>query len=303
MHRILFTLPVGGGFPIFGYGAFLMLGFAVGLVIAWLRAKRAGLSGDAALDIGLIAIFAGVVGARLAYLLIDYQPAEGSHGDWREWVAVWNGGLTFQGGLFLAVAADWIYVKARRIPVGKMFDAYAPALALGVGFGRLGCLMNGCCWGEVAPRGSWWSMVFPDNIEPMAGQWYVFDYDREHWEEVVTGLGYASGTTPNIPIYATQIASAVLLFLIAAGLAWAERRWRNRVDGQVINWFLFAYAVKRFVIEFWRDDTPLRYGFDIFSGLKLGQWLAVVMFLAALVIQYFLPRKKKKAGQNHAPTV
>ncbi len=66
MQRVLFTLPFGGGFPVFGYGAFLMIGFAVALALAWRRAKRAGLPGDAALDVGLIALFAGVVGARIA---------------------------------------------------------------------------------------------------------------------------------------------------------------------------------------------------------------------------------------------
>ena len=303
MQRIVFTLPIGDGFPVFGYGLFLMLGFVVGLVFAWSRAKKAGISGDAALDIGLISIFAGVVGARVAYLLIDYQPVDGNYGNWKEWLAVWQGGLTFQGGLFLALVACWLYLKKKRIGIGKMFDVFAPSLAIGVGFGRLGCLLNGCCWGKLAPAGTWWSMRFPDNIEPMAIQHWIHRTHPEQWSEIVSGLGYPAGTLPTIPIYATQIVSALGLFLIAAGLIWAERKWRNHVDGQVINWFLFAYAIGRFIIEYWRDDTPLRYGFGSFPGLRLGQWLAVAMFAAALVIQFFLNRnKKKKAEQNDATT-
>ncbi len=275
MRRILFTLPIGDGFPFFGYGAFLMIGFAVGLTFAWWRARRAGLPGDAALDVGLIAIFAGVIGARLAYLLMDYQPSDGAYGTWTEWIAVWQGGLTFQGGLFLALAADWLYLRRRRISVGKMFDVFAPSLALGVGFGRLGCLMNGCCWGAIAPAGTWWAMLFPPETEPMLSQEWMYSEAPAQWDGLVETLGYGAEALPPLPIYATQIVSAIGLFLIAAGLLRAERRWRNRVDGQVVNWFLFAYAVGRFIIEFWRADTPLRYGFGAFPGLKLGQWLAV----------------------------
>ncbi len=181
-----------------------------------------------------------------------------------------------------------------------MFDVYAPSLALGVGFGRLGCLMNGCCWGAIAPKGSPLAMVFPEYIEPMANQWLTFDTNPPRWEATLAGLGYAPGTEPLLPVYATQIVSAAGLFLIAAGLLWAERRRRSRPDGQVINWFLFVYAVGRFAIEFWRDDTPLRYGFGVFPGLRLGQWLAVVMFAAALVIQFFLNRTRQKAERNDA---
>lgn len=290
MQKILFTVPIGHGFPLFGYGAFLMIGFAAALTFSWWRARRAGLSGDAALDVGLISIFAGVVGARLAYLLIDYRPIEGDYGTLLEWIAVWEGGLTFQGGLILALPAVWLYLWKRRIPVGKMMDVFAPSLALGVGFGRLGCLMNGCCWGKIAPAGSWLGMIFPDGAEPMLSQEWLYSEQPAQWEHMAGTLGYGIEALPPLPVYATQIVSAAGLFLIAAGLLWAERRWRNRVDGQVVNWFLFAYAIGRFTIEFWRDDTPLRYGFGEFPGLRLGQWLAIAMFAAALIIQYFLRR-------------
>ena len=299
MQRVLFTIPVGDGLPVFGYGLFLMLGFVVGLVFACRRAKKAGISSDATLDVGIIAIFAGVIGARLAYLLIDYDPVDGDYGSWKEWIAVWQGGLTFQGGLFLALLADFAYLRWRKISIGRMFDVYAPSLALGVGFGRVGCLLNGCCWGKPAPAGSLFAMRFPDHIESMAMQHWMHQADPQGWTNLVTRLGYGADTLPTIPIYATQIISAVGLFLIAAGLLWAERRWRDRPDGQVIVWFIFAYAIGRFAIEFWRDDTPLRYGFGAFPGLRLGQWLAVAMFAAGVVMQIFLNRSKKTGSENH----
>ncbi|MCC8189884.1 MAG: prolipoprotein diacylglyceryl transferase [Planctomycetes bacterium] len=297
MRRVLFYLPIGNGMPVFGYGLMMMLGFVAGLGLAWYRAKRRGVSTNATLDVGLIAIFAGVLGARIAFLLLDYQPADGGYGSPAEWLAVWQGGLTFQGGLFLALLADFLYLRRKRISVGRMFDIYAPSLALGVGFGRIGCLLNGCCWGKIAPHGSHLAMRFPDEIEPMAAQHWLQAVDPGQWADLTERLGYAAGTMPTLPLYATQIISAVGLFAIAAGLIWAERRWPNRPDGQVIVWFLFAYAIGRFVIEFWRDDTPLRYGIAGFDGLRLGQWLAVAMFAAGIVLQILLGRKGR-AGKR-----
>lgn len=298
MYRILFTIPVGDGIPVFGYGLFLMLGFVVGITLACRRAKKAGLSSDAAIDVGLISIFAGVIGARLAYLLIDYNPAGGVRGGWREWIAVWEGGLTFQGGLFLALPAVYLYLRLKKISPGRMLDVYAPSLAIGVGFGRIGCLFNGCCWGKIAPAGSLFSMRFPDAIEPMAAQFWLQHDHPERWAELVAGLGYPAGTPPPLPIYATQIISAIALFLIGLFLLWAERTWRDRRDGQVIVWFLLLYAVFRFSIEFWRDDTPLRYGFGAFPGLRLGQWLAAAMFVAGVVWQFFINRKAPETSDS-----
>lgn len=298
MQKVLFTIPIGNGFPIFGYGLFLMLGFVVGLLLAWYRAKRTGLSTNATLDVGIISIFAGVLGARIAYLLIDYDPPEGGYGNPAEWLAVWQGGLTFQGGLFLALAADFAYLRWKNISPGRMFDVYAPSLAFGVGLGRIGCLLNGCCWGKPAHAGSWVAMRFPDTADSMLKQHWLHVDHPDQWINLVTDLGYAPGTLPSIPIYATQIVSAIGLFLIGLGLMWAEKRWRNRPDGQVIVWFIFAYAVGRFIIEFWRDDTPLRYGFGAFEGLRLGQWLALVMFAAGIGLQLLLNRKNHAEGKT-----
>ncbi len=296
MHRILFTLPVGNGIPVFGYGVMLMIGFVAALLLACRRANAVGVPRDAVVDIGILSIFAGVLGARLAYLLLDYIPSDGAYGGPAEWFAVWEGGLTFQGGLFLAILADILYLRWKGISVGRMFDVYAPSLALGVGFGRIGCLLNGCCWGAPAPAGSLFGMRFPDTVEPMARQLWQYANNSGEWAGFTRALGHPEGTVPPVPIYATQLVSALGLFLIAAGLLWAERRWRNRPDGQVINWFVFAYAAGRFCVEFYRDDTPLRYGFGSFPGLRLGQWLAVVMVVAGVIIQIALNRAQRNSG-------
>lgn len=293
MHRVLFVVPVGGGLPIFGYGLFLMLGFVLGLLIACRRGERLGLKRDAILDVGLIAIFTGVVGARLAFLLVDYQPLDGD--SWRQWFAVWQGGLTFQGGLVFAAAAAWLYLRARRISVGTMLDAYAPGLSVGVASGRIGCLLNGCCWGGIAPAGFPGGIVFPSDIEPMAVQSHWAENWPDYWNELTAGLGYAAATPPPLPLYPTQIISAIGLLAIAVALVVLERLRPDRAPGQVMLWFLFLYSSGRFLIEFWRDDTPLRYGVGAFPGLRLGQWLALAGLLVGVVFQIALNRRKRGA--------
>lgn len=293
MRRVLWTIPIGGGLPVFGYGFFLMLGFVVGILLACRRAKKSNVAANAVMDISLISVVAGVIGARLAFLLLDYEPADGSWGSLAEWLAVWEGGLTFQGGLALALIADWVYLRCKKISPGVMFDIFAPSLAIGVGFGRLGCFLNGCCWGALAPAGSVFGIVFPPDCESMAVQeWYAREAPAM-WTDMIAALGYGAGTVPPVPVYATQLMSAGLLFLIGAVLLWADAHWPRKPAGQLITWFLFLYAVKRFFIEYWRADTPLRYGFGVFDGLRLGQWLALVMFVAAVVLQIICLRAKK----------
>ena len=226
-------------------------------------------------------------------------PAGGGDGLTVEGFAVGKGGLRVQGVLFLAVPAVFHDRSRKEVSGGRLFYVYAPSLALGVGLGRSGGLLNGCCWGRPAPHGSVFGMRFPEYIESMAQQFWTHAHNPAGWAELVRGLGYPEGTLPTIPIYATQVVSAVGLFAIAGGLLWAERRWRNRPDGQVIVWFIFAYAIGRFIIEFYRDDTPLRYGFAGFPGLRLGQWLAVAMFAAGVIIQSALFRKKRAGGDSH----
>ncbi len=299
MQRVLFTIPVAGGLPVFGYGLFLMLGFVAALLIAYWRGKKRGISSDAIIDVAILAIFAGVIGARLAYLLLDYTPQNGNYGTLAEWLAVWQGGLTFQGGLFLALPAVYVYLKRKKISVPVMFDVFAPALAVGVGFGRLGCLLNGCCWGKPAPHGSWFGLLFPDHIESMLEQQWLYRSHPDHSSARLERLGYPPATLPPIPIYATQIVSALGLFAIGLLLIWLEKRRPHRLPGQTIVWFLFLYGLGRFIIEFYRDDTPLRYGFGPFPGLRLGQWLALAMILAAALWQWRL--NLQAAGDQSVP--
>jgi len=291
MHPILLDI---GGFTLHSYGLMVMMGFLVGILIARRRGKRLGLDPDAVLDVGLYSVLAGIVGARIAFLLWDYEGPDPDVNPILDLFAVWKGGLTFQGGLVLALAATTWYMVSRKVPVGKMADAYAPAVAVGVGVGRLGCFLNGCCWGKIVPHGFPYGATFPAHSGPSEYQKSVMENWPARWSNAVVDLGYLPETLPPLPVHPTQLYSVAGLLAIAAILLVGERLWRRRADGMVMAWFLLLYSVFRFGIEFWRDDTPLRWGTWLFpSGLRLGQWGAIVTFVAGAVLFFHLILNRK----------
>ncbi|MDR1520495.1 MAG: prolipoprotein diacylglyceryl transferase [Planctomycetota bacterium] len=280
MKTLLFTLPIGDGFPVFGFFPPLALGIAVAIGWAWARAKKRGLPANAAIDAGLLSTFVGVAGARFFYLHFDYYPISGSDRIDVGWFEIGQGGLSFFGGLLSAALAVWIYARLRKISFGALADAYAAPLAAGMAIGSVGCLLSGCCWGKITPFAFPLGMRFPEETEVMTRQWLDFVERPEFWDALTLSLGYPAETAPELPVYPTQIISVLGLFGLTGLLLWRERRWKNRRPGQTFAAFLLGYAIGRFFIEFWRDDTPNLLGMGSFAGLHSGQWLALGLFLA-----------------------
>lgn len=147
MHPVFFKI---GSFPIHSYGVMLALSFLFGIMLSSWRAKKAGLNPDVIPDVGFWVIIAAILGSRLYYVLLHFEEFSGNllsiinpfQGD-----VVGIGGLVMYGGFIGAIIAGIIFFKLRKLP----FLPYADALAPGVGFGimltRIGCFLNGCCYG------------------------------------------------------------------------------------------------------------------------------------------------------------
>jgi phosphatidylglycerol:prolipoprotein diacylglycerol transferase len=163
MHQILFTLPIFGGIPVYGYGVMLVIGFFTGMELGKFLARRSGIDPELFANAALIALVTGVAGARLSHVLENWQdytqPALGF------WQNLWNavnirsGGLTYYGGFLLAFPSVLAYGLYKRVPVRVGMDIIAPCLMIGLGFGRIGCYLNGCCYG--APTTATWGVEFP----------------------------------------------------------------------------------------------------------------------------------------------
>jgi prolipoprotein diacylglyceryltransferase len=132
----------------------------------------------------------------------------------------------------------------------------------------------------------------------MTNQYWLYGENPFAWAELMRVLGYPADYVPILPVYATQIISAVGLFLIAAWLILAEKRRLDRPAGRTMIHFLLAYGCGRFLIEFWRDDTPLRFGFNSFPGFRMGQWLALLMIVAGAIWLLRQTRAKSPAGHS-----
>jgi phosphatidylglycerol---prolipoprotein diacylglyceryl transferase len=298
MHPILLKIPIpdflrdllhAAGFdipaylPVFSYGFMMMLAFLSALCLALWRARRERIPAQAIYDLGLIAILAGVVGARLMWVIQESDPAQMR--SLADYFAVWRGGLVYYGGLLLALPACIAYVIRKRLPLGRTADCFAPGLAAGIGFGRIGCFLNGCCYGASCSADAWYLHTFPPG-----------SYAALHYHGSYLGERIASP-----PVYPSQLVSSVSGFFIFFILLFLFRK--RRFGGQILLHFLQLYAVARFLIEFMRDDTQRILAAGGFGGLKPGQWIALLTFVAASALLWRMWTRapaKAKGGADAA---
>ena len=234
----------------------IALAFLAGLWTATLRARREKISGEIIADVTLWIMVGTILGARAVYVA-TYWKDEFAGQPITEIFAIWHGGLVFYGGLIGATIAGTIYLRWKKLPFWKIADALAPSIALGSVFGRIGCLLNGCCYGRACSLP--WAITFPaDNpLHP-----------------------------PTTPVHPTEIYDALLNLGLYFFLAWLFRR--KKFDGQIFSTYLLCYAVTRSFVEYFRGDyTDLHYHL----GLTPAQWISVPIFVTGLMLAIILSRR------------
>ncbi|MBN2712719.1 MAG: prolipoprotein diacylglyceryl transferase [Planctomycetes bacterium] len=292
MHRILIEIPYLG-IPIYSYGFMMMLAFVGGITIAYFRAKKAGIKPEVVMDIGLYSIICGIVGARLAFIITDFHPDPASDFPLLDMVAIWKGGLTFQGGLFLALAVCIWYLKANMISAAKVADIFAPATAFGVAMGRIGCFLNGCCWGRICspdfPLGQKFPLdsgVHHHHLQLLRDGSLLETLSKTGNDKIAQSLSHLDPVMatlqdiPLIPVHPAQLYTSAALFAIF-GILLVVDKLPGKFDGRTMLVFLMLYSCVRFAIELLRDDTPLLFAFGAYPGLRLGQYLAIATFAVA----------------------
>ena len=126
------------------------------------RARLAGISAEQIYDLGPWLILGGIVGGRVLYV-ISYWREQFAQNPFPEIFMVQHGGLVFYGGLIGATLAGMFYIHRKKLPLWKIADIVAPSIALGSAFGRIGCLMNGCCYGRECHLP--WAITFPPGAQ------------------------------------------------------------------------------------------------------------------------------------------
>src|SRR5437773_602560 len=161
-----FHLPViGDQIVIHGFGLMLVIGFLCAMSLAKYLARRSGQDPEVFANAALLALFAGVLGARLSHVLENIDeftdPKLGFFGNLANVLNISSGGLTYYGGFLLALPTLLIYAIVKKVPLRLGMDIIAPCLMIGLGFGRIGCFLNGCCYGAQCDVP--WAVRFPYN--------------------------------------------------------------------------------------------------------------------------------------------
>ena len=198
----------------------------------------------------------GIVGSRLAYVLANWTYYRDNL---LEIVRIDQGGLIFYGGFLLACVVLVLFARHHRVPLWHLADFAIPALAIGHGLGRIGCFLNGCCYGRPAGD-AFCGIAYPPVCEP--GKLF-----------------------PGVPLFPVQIIESAGLLVIWAVLLFAYPR--RKKDGAVFALYLLLYPPVRFGLEYLRGDER-----QSWFALDVAQATSIALFLAGVLLFAFLPKNK-----------
>jgi phosphatidylglycerol:prolipoprotein diacylglycerol transferase len=256
MYPILFRL---GGLEIYGYGFFILLGFATGVFLAIQRARKAkvSISFERVADLFFYAVLSAILGSRILFVLINFNVYRKNP---LQAFKIWEGGLVFYGGFILAAGVSIVYMRWHQLPIWKLADLSSPSIALGLFLGRIGCFFAGCCYGKETSLP--WSVVFKDPN---------------------------SLARLNVPLHPTQLYEAAGGLVIFFFLIWWEKR--KIFDGQIFWLFSLLYSITRFLIEILRGDPR---GF-IFQGLlSTSQGIGIFLAILSLFMLFYLKKVQRR---------
>lgn len=246
MRPIAFHL---GPFPVHWFGLCIAAAFLAGMWTAVRRAPRIGVAGELIADLVVPWLLLGsVLGARIMFVT-TYWSDEFAGRPWWEVFMIQRGGLVFYGGLIGAAITVMAFARIRKISLWQLADILAPSIALGSVFGRIGCLMNGCCFGRTCDLA--WAVHFP-----------------------------ADHATRGVAVHPTQIYDALLNLMLYLGLAWCFR-FRRKFDGQIFAIYLLGYAVTRSVVEMFRGDYPDGH---LHNGLTPAHLISIGVFVTGVIL-------------------
>lgn len=240
MKNDLFTI---GNFTIHGYGLMIGIGIIAAYGSAVYRAKRKGLDEDVLDGLAIWAVLSGLLGAKLLFYITS----------WKEIMAdpsiLWKftDGFVVYGGIIGGILGGYLYAKRKKISFVKYADLVLPSVALAQGFGRIGCLLAGCCYG-LQTDGAF-CIVFKDS-----------DFAPN-----------------NVPLLPTQIISSILDFAHFFVLIWIAGKVKK--DGVVASLYLIFYSIGRFILEFFRGDL-IRGSVGV---LSTSQFISLFILAAGIV--------------------
>lgn len=244
MHPILVKIC---GIPLYSYGLMLAIAFLVCVMLALRKAVSIGIAPHHILDLSLYILVSGIMGARVLYIATNLSYYIEHPFDI---FLLQKGGLSFYGGFGLALIVGFFVAKRRKLPLGKVSDLIILYLPLGHAIARIGCFLNGCCYGK--PTSVLWAVQFPP-----------YSLAARHF-----------GT--NHLVHPVQLYSS----LMNLGIFLALSLSRKRFDGELVFKYMILYGAGRFILELFRGDNPV-----VLFGLNIFQLISIGILILGLILK------------------
>jgi len=232
MHPIFFKI---GPLTIYSYGVMLALAIVVCSFLLQKEAKKKGINPDFIFDFVFWVTIFGILGSRIFFVFLNMSYFLENP---LEIIMIYQGGLAWQGGLILGSMAGFVFIKKKKMPFLQTVDLIAPYIALGQAIGRLGCFLNGCCYGkEVA-----WGIFFPVHAATL---------------------------------HPTQLYSFASLLAIFFILKYSQKK--NIASGTIFISYFVLSSVQRFLIQFVRADyDPIFLNLGFFQIINICIFLSAI---------------------------
>jgi phosphatidylglycerol---prolipoprotein diacylglyceryl transferase len=258
-----------GPFSVRSYGVMLVISFLVGTFWTLKSARRRGVSEDLILSLVGWILVSSIAGARLHFVLA--HPA--SFGSPFDFFRIWEGGLTLYGGLIAAIVLSYLYLRRHQVPFLVVADAAAPALALGEGITRIGCFLNGCCFGSACSG--------------RIGIHYPLD-------------SYSAQTLGDVKVYPAQLFLSVAMILVFTILWRLDRK--RMTAGVLIALYLIGQGIARYGVDFFRYYEPV----DRLKSLgpliqTKSQLIALLLALSGVVLVIDRLRSGRTPARQASP--
>ncbi|MBU1319793.1 MAG: prolipoprotein diacylglyceryl transferase [candidate division Zixibacteria bacterium] len=260
------------------YGVMLALSFMLGVLLVRHRSRRSGVNPDFAVNLAFLVIISAVIGARMFYAFFHWSDFSGHLIDIFNPLGSSEGfgiaGLNLYGGLITALSAAVVFCYLKKESILVVFDLFAPAIALGIFLTRIGCFLNGCCFGTECHLP--WGVNFPVGSIPYS---YLGD----------------------VPLHPAQLYSSLYGLLLFVALSISEKR--KPFVGLTFSLFLMTEAMFRFLIEYVRfyENQMLTTVFGI--GFTYNHIMAMFLFLIGLMLllvsrkRGVKPARARKSGR------
>jgi phosphatidylglycerol---prolipoprotein diacylglyceryl transferase len=318
MRQILFRLDLfGHPVPVYGYGLMLVVAFLGCVVAGRFLAKRSGINPDQMVDAVLIAVATGIIGARLCSVLENlHEYTRPDRTVWQNVFSIFNtreGGLTFYGGFLFAIPCTIAYGLYRKANILVGMDIAAVLVMVGLGFGRIGCFLNGCCYGEQcslpwAVRFPYYSNAYVDqaasgkitaptelqdkgiplspDLPPVAGS---------------ARLAALAASTYALPVHPTELYSSFTGFLLAALLM--MYMGLPHINGRVFALMMMFEGTARYILEMIRVEpavASITWRGEVY-GLSISMILAIGVFVAGVAMWRILGRGARQIAATAVP--